>query len=1018
MSSFEDCMAEMSAAVKADEARKTADAVAAYSRAAEAMLRWAAKETSAARKKKLRTLTADCLDRAEALRRDAGREDAVRRSAAASHRADALKRAGDAAAAKQEYLNAAQHLIDYNKSDAAAGDAPAARTLITGRIQSYVECAELLSTLSIGKAPAHDLPPPSSTPPPPPSGQPAAPTDAAPSPTNSPSAGGGGAGGNFKKAANLQHNTMTSEETSFLRGPGSTVYSTRLPIWDDAKEGYPSVHTTLIGRGATAVYEDRSPPALSAQQKEHGGAWMRPRDFLPRSIPPRVIQDPVDPLDITQSVVGNCSYVCSLTVAAAYERRFPKVRLITSSIFPQDAAGRPGVSPTGRYAVKLLVNGQVRMVSIDDRVVVARGVTWVGGPHGGPASASSSAGHSPLCGHSASGDLWVSLLEKAFLKCFGASYDFGGSSSSTDLYHLCGWIPDTLELADPAKEGKAGGAAAAGGAGGVDRAAEWRRLFDAHRAGRVMVTLGTPARGEMPESWREKLGLVAGHAYSVLDFVSHGSVQLLKVMNPWRQHRWKGRYSHQDNKSWTPELVKALGYDRRQEDNGVFWIDWADAVKFFSRANLSWLPHTFSYRVARHVDWKNTMAENNHFFRCPQYTLQVQAPSAGVVWVLLAKHLPGIRRGEDPFVTLHAFDVTGLVPDVRIGQSFNIGKDRWTHNGVYKNTSLHLAKLPVKAGTTTYRLVVSSLTPSPFPHSLTAYSSVQAVHLQALPTTPHPHSKSVAGGWSSSAGSCGGRLGSKDWRKNPQFRFVVKEPCHVTATAEVAKELSLGMSVSSVPAETLKGQGTKWQGRVDTIRNVVLRSGTYGPSFALVSSVVPGGCGEDAAAAAAGEAAQASGPLAVGVYTIVPCTYEAGRESNFRLTLFSTSRQTAESLTVVGDEGAGCVHTKLQGRWGEGAAGAKSVSFRVYGFKELTCRMVVAASSGVLTAKLALAATPAPSGPTTSVAQGLVEYLLPQSTGLYTAPSNPAVLTASVPSSQAGSFVIHCYTDTPLQQAA
>ena len=216
-------------------------------------------------------------------------------------------------------------------------------------------------------------------------------------------------------------------------------------------------------------------------------------------------------------------------------------------------------NPGGKYMVKLWWNGVPRKVVVDDRIPVDR------------------AGK-PLCSRSSDPtELWVSIIEKAYMKLHGG-YDFPGSNSGVDLHALTGWIPDSLHFAD-AK-------VAAGKAvkGGVAKAREreereWKKLHSAANFGDCLVTMAT---GSMPEAEADALGLVPTHAYAVLAVREACGVRLLQVKNPWSKRRWKGAYSCSDGARWTAALQGALGYDAgaalASKDNGIFWIDF-DSVR-------------------------------------------------------------------------------------------------------------------------------------------------------------------------------------------------------------------------------------------------------------------------------------------------------------------------------------------------------------------------------------------------------------------------------------------------------
>lgn len=320
----------------------------------------------------------------------------------------------------------------------------------------------------------------------------------------------------------------TKEEIDVLRKTSDINGRTYVPFLSvDMKEkfGYPVPFSDKDGK-----------LALSPKQKQQFGKWVRPEDFCDN---PQMIYA-ISSFSIKQTVVSDCSFVASLAISAQYERRFKK-KLITSIVYPQNRNGDPVYNPCGKYMVKLHINGVWRKVIVDDYLPQSQ--------YG-----------ELLCSYSNNkNELWVSILEKAYMKVMGG-YDFPGSNSNIDLNALTSWIPERISMSKSEADER------------FDKDKEFKRILDRFHKGHCLVTIAT---GDISDAEADRAGLVPTHAYAMLDIREVSGKRLLMLKNPWNHLRWKGRFSENDLSNWTPELQKALNYDPKSAqtfDNGRWCV--------------------------------------------------------------------------------------------------------------------------------------------------------------------------------------------------------------------------------------------------------------------------------------------------------------------------------------------------------------------------------------------------------------------------------------------------------------
>ncbi|EDV27259.1 uncharacterized protein TRIADDRAFT_37459 [Trichoplax adhaerens] len=484
--------------------------------------------------------------------------------------------------------------------------------------------------------------------------------------------------------------------------------------------------------------------ALSPKQKAKFRKWVRPYDL---SQDPKIIHV-ISSFSIRQTIVSDCSFVASLAVSAAYERKFRK-QIITSCIFPQDKQKRPIVNPCGKYLVRLNINGIQRKIAIDDTL-----------PLGNDGQL--------LCSFSHNRDeFWVSLMEKAYMKVMGG-YDFPGSNSNIDLHALTGWIPERIATKNE-ESFKANSVFA--------------RIKDGLERGDVLVTVAT---GALSNTDTERTGLVSSHAYALLDAKQIKDIKLFQLKNPWSHLRWKGKYSETDTVNWTPELIKALNYDldrAKTSDNGVFWINLESLCHFFDVIYLSWNPKLFKYRYTLHDVWHAGKGPGKDSFNLgdnPQYKLEViGGTEKPIVWVLLTRHIVDKEdfANNQEFITIHVYKTDGS----RVYYT-----DNPFSQGTKINSPHYLAKLDLPTGYSSYTLVISQHEKTnTIYYTLKVYSSTE-FRIGEI-GNPYICQKRIVGEWTTQ--TAGGCSNHPTFKLNP--RFKISFPTHVNKKNRILIQLKL-----------------------------------------------------------------------------------------------------------------------------------------------------------------------------------------------------------------------------------
>ncbi|KAF6208826.1 hypothetical protein GE061_014567 [Apolygus lucorum] len=554
---------------------------------------------------------------------------------------------------------------------------------------------------------------------------------------------------------------------------------------------------------------------LSPKQQENFHKWARPDELC--DAPKMVAGTFIDCFSIKQTVISDCSFVASLSVAALYEKRFGR-RLISNIIFPRKKNKEPYYNPSGKYMIKFHLNGIKRKVIIDDYLPVDKK---------GELLSSFSV---------RKGELWISLIEKAYMKVMGG-YDFPGSNSNIDLHALTGWIPERIVLKPRGEPRK-------------DADELFRMIMQRMKNGDALMTAATP---DMDEMESKRAGLVALHAYAILDVRVAQKERLIQLKNPWSNVRWRGNYSELDVNHWTKQLCQELDYDPKNAaffDNGVFWIDYKSLLHFFDIIYINWNPNMFTYTYTIHEEWSAGVGPAKDSFTVgenPQYRLKLSADvKTGAAWVLLTRHITDIEdfKYNKEYITMLIYANKGK----RVYYPY---EPEPVIDGARINSPHYLAKInlaDVKGRD--FTLVISQ-----YEKTTTIYYSLRVYATSPFTLTPiiDPYKyveKVIDGEWKGlTAGGCRNFPASYD--NNPDYHLSLKGAGSICIELRAPPIPKIGFDV--VP---LNAEGPQQ----------LLHSGDYRAGFVVLEVE----------------------NLPEGSYSIRPTTFKPKEESRFLLTVKST----------------------------------------------------------------------------------------------------------------------------------
>ncbi|XP_055875856.1 calpain-9-like isoform X2 [Biomphalaria glabrata] len=293
-----------------------------------------------------------------------------------------------------------------------------------------------------------------------------------------------------------------------------------------------------------SLYVDGRPPPGS----RHEGpiVWKRPTDMFQN---PEFMVEGAKQHDLDQGLLGNCWFIAGAAVlATSHPAELEKV-------VPSDQ-GFDTKAYTGMFRFNFWWYGKWTEVVIDDYLPTD--------------------GRLPIYCRNIErpNEFWPCLLEKAYAKLRGSYEALDGGKIQDALVDMTGGISEVIDLQKKNQVSPE----------------LYNLLCTSYQMRTLMGACIFKPENSPPNEIELPNGLYNGHAYSITGFTQiptgRGTVNLLRLRNPWGRGEWRGAWSDR-----SPEMAKLsedLKYRLMYEDkdDGEFWISYEDFIRNFDEIQL------------------------------------------------------------------------------------------------------------------------------------------------------------------------------------------------------------------------------------------------------------------------------------------------------------------------------------------------------------------------------------------------------------------------------------------------